>query len=379
MSAVSIVGARVFDGETFHEDAALAMEDGRVAAIVPHAEAPAPRIESDGLLLAPGFVDWQVNGGGGVLFNETPTPEGISAIARAHARFGTTALTPTLITDAPEVAREAADAAAAALAGRAEGVVGVHFEGPHLSVSRKGAHEARFIRPMEIADRALLGRGDMGRVVATVAPESAGPDDIAALARAGVLVSLGHSDADYDVAMVAFAAGARAVTHLFNAMSPLAHRAPGLTGAALDHTEVAVGLIADGWHVHPAALRLAVRAKRPGLATLVTDAMPTVGVAGDAFALNGRTVTREGGRLTLPDGTLAGSDLDMASAVRFMSRDGGVPLAEALRMASLYPARLLGLPDRGRLSPGARADIVALDDRLRARRVWIGGREIEIA
>lgn len=375
MSAAALIGARIFDGEAFHEDAALVVEDGRVAAIAPLQDAPARRIEAEGLLLAPGFVDWQVNGGGGVLFNETPTPEGIAAIARAHARFGTTGLTPTLITDAPQVARAAADAVSEAVKSGLDGVVGVHFEGPHLDVRRKGAHEARFLRPMEAADRALLSRADLGRVVVTVAPEAATNMDIAALARVGVLVSLGHSDADYETAMAAFGAGARAATHLFNAMSPLAHRAPGLAGAALDHPGVTVGLIADGWHVHAAALRLAVRAKAPGLATLVTDAMPTVGAAGDAFELNGRTVSRRAGRLTLDDGTLAGSDLDMASAVRFMAREAGVPLKEALRMASRYPARLLGLPDRGRLTPGARADIVALDDALTPRRVWIGGRE----
>jgi len=373
MSAVALVGARIFDGEAFHDDRALVIDGGRVAAISPLAEAPSARIEAEGLLLAPGFVDWQVNGGGGVLFNEDPTPEGLAAIARAHARFGTTALTPTLISDASDVARAAADAVAEAIKSGVECVVGVHFEGPHLDIRRKGAHEARFLRPMEAADRALIGRPDLGQVIATVAPEAASNEDIAALAKAGVLVSLGHSDADYETAMAAFSAGARAATHLFNAMSPLAHRAPGLTGAALDHPGVAVGLIADGWHVHPAALRLATRAKPAGLATLVTDAMPTVGIAGDVFQLNGRAVSRKDGRLTLADGTLAGSDLDMASAVRFMAREAGVPLGEALRMASLYPARLLGLRDRGRLDSRSRADIVAIDEDLRVRRVWIAG------
>lgn len=351
------------------------VQDGRIAAITPLAEAASPRIDADGLLLAPGFVDWQVNGGG-VLFNENPTPEGIAAIARAHAGFGTTAMTPTLITDAREVAAQAAEAIAAT---RDECVVGVHFEGPHLSGARKGAHDARFIRPMQLADLELLSRRDLGKVIATVAPESAGLDDIGALAKAGVLVSLGHTDADYQTAMKAFDAGARAVTHLYNAMSPLTHRAPGVVGAALDHPDVTVGLIADGHHVHPAALRLAVRAKREGMATLVTDAMPTVGVDGRSFELNGRTVTRRDGRLTLDDGTLAGSDLNMASAVRFMVGQVGTPLEDALRMASLYPARLLGLRDRGHLTPGARADIIGLDQDLTVRRVWIGAREIEPA
>jgi N-acetylglucosamine-6-phosphate deacetylase len=374
----AIVDARIFDGARLHDDMALCVADGRVAGLVGLADAPARREDAAGLLLAPGFVDWQVNGGGDVLFNETPTPEGAAAIAAAHARFGTTALLPTLITDAPAVQRAAADAVAEAIRRGAPGVVGAHFEGPHLSPSRRGAHDADLMRPMQAADRALLARGDLGRVVATVAPEQVAVADVSALAAAGVVVSLGHSDATYEQATACFDAGARAATHLFNAMSPLSHRAPGLVGAALDHASVWVGLIADGWHAHPAALRVACHAKPPERLTLVTDAMPTVGGVRGSFALNGRRVTREGGRLTLGDGVLAGSDLDMASAVRFMVDVVGVPLTEALAMASLRPARLLGLDaERGRLAAGARADIVALDAGLRPARVWIGGRAVE--
>ncbi len=370
----ALVGARLFDGARFYDDRALVIAGGRVVAIAPLADAPARRVAVEGLTLAPGFVDWQVNGGGGVMLNGDPTPEGVAAIACAHARFGTTALTPTLITDTPAATRAAADALAASQA--TPGVVGAHFEGPHLSLARKGAHDPALIRPIAAEDIALLTRRDMGRVVATVAVESVAPADIAALAAAGVMVSLGHTDATHAQALAAFDAGARAATHLFNAMSGLDHRAPGLAGAALERRDVFVGLIADGWHVHPCALRIALRAKG-ARATLVTDAMASACGGGDVFTLNGRTVTRRDGRLTLADGTLAGSDLDMASAVRFSVRELGVSLAQALRMASLHPARLLGLSgDRGRLRPGARADIVALDAGLRAARVWIGGRDV---
>jgi N-acetylglucosamine-6-phosphate deacetylase len=372
MTRLAISAARIFDGDRFHDSATLIVEDGRIAAIAP--EAPSDAVDMGGLTLAPGFIDWQVNGGGGALLNADPSLATIRAIAAAHARFGTTALLPTLITDTPDAARAAREAVAAALAEGVPGILGVHFEGPHLSLARKGAHDATLIRPMTRADRDLLAAAP-GLTLTTVAPESVTTDDIRALDAAGVIVSLGHSEAGYARAMECLDAGARAVTHLFNAMSPLGHREPGLVGAALDHPRAFCGLIADGLHVHPAAIRAAIRAK-PGRITLVTDAMPTVGWDGDAFTLNGREVRRADGRLTLADGTLAGSDLDMASAVRFMVREVGADLAEALRMASRYPAEMLGLSTRGHLRPGARADIVALDADLLPRRVWIGGAEI---
>jgi N-acetylglucosamine-6-phosphate deacetylase len=209
----------------------------------------------------------------------------------------------------------------------------------------------------------------------TVAVEHVSPAVIRRLADGGVTVSLGHTDASYDAARAAIAAGARGVTHLFNAMSPLGHRSPGMVGAALQSSSVWCGIIADGHHVHPAALAIAVRAKQPpGRCMLVTDAMSTVGAEGGSFILGGRPVMREGGRLTLPDGTLAGSDIDMAASVRFLVDDVGIPLDEALRMASLYPAEFLGAGDRhGRIGAGRPADIVHLDDALRVTGTWISG------
>lgn len=369
----ALVGARIFDGARWREDHALVTADGRVAAITPLAEAPAARVDVGGLILAPGFVDWQVNGGGGALVNADPSPRTLAAVADAHARRGTTALLPTVITDAPEVRRAALDAAAACRAAGAPGVVGLHVEGPHIGLARKGAHDARFIAPLSTQDRALYAGCDVGRLVITLAPEAATPADVAALAAAGVIVSVGHSDASHADATALFDAGARAATHLFNAMSPLASRAPGVVGAALDHPGVTVGLIADGFHVAPAALRLATRLKAGGAATLVSDAMATAAGGPDAFTLQGRAVTRRDGRLTLADGTLAGSDLDLGQAVRHATRAVGLALEDALRMASTWPARLLGLSDRGTLAPGARADVVALTPELAVAQVWRGG------
>ncbi|SLN75980.1 N-acetylglucosamine-6-phosphate deacetylase [Oceanibacterium hippocampi] len=375
-SLVAYPAAEIFDGERFLRDAALLVVDGRVEGVVPLFGIPsaAERIDLGTRLIAPGFIDWQVNGGGGVLFNDAPTVDTLRRIAAAHAAFGTTSLLPTLISTDPETTKDAADAVGAALAEGLPGIAGIHFEGPHLNPRRAGAHPTAALRPMDAADRALYGRAGLGRVVVTVAPEIVSPDDIAALAAAGVVVSLGHSDASAEQAMTAFGAGARAVTHLFNAMSPFGHRQPGLPGAAIDCPDIVCGLIADGHHVHPATLRTALRALGPGRATLVTDAMATVGTAADRFRLGGREVRRIEGALRLDNGTLAGSDLDMAAAVRFAVEQLDRPRDEALRMASLYPARLLGLGDRGRLVAGVRADFIALDEGLVVRAVRIGGR-----
>ena len=370
-------GANVFDGEAFIDGQAVLVEDGAIAALCPIGETVAADtiIDLEGGLLAPGFVDAQVNGGGGVLFNAAPTTSGLRAIAEAHRAFGVTAMLPTLITDTPETMHAAAAAVKDAIAAGSPGCLGIHLEGPFISPTRKGAHKGDFIRPMSDADVDVLLALDIDTVLVTLAPDAVPPERIRRLTDAGIIVSLGHSDATYDEVAQAVDAGATGVTHLFNAMSPLGNRAPGMIGAALEFGDLWCGIIADGHHVDPAALRLALRAKRrPGRLFLVSDAMPTAGDADDMFTLNGRTVTRTDGRLTLADGTLAGSDLDMASAVRFAIDELGVPRAEALRMASLYPATLLRKDDRhGRIRPGYRADFVHLDDDNAVQAVWVAG------
>jgi N-acetylglucosamine-6-phosphate deacetylase len=377
----AIKAAAIFDGENWHDDAALVCRGGVVDAVVPVANlsASVDAVELDGML-APGFVDLQVNGGGGVMLNDRQDVETIRTICAAHARFGTTALLPTLITDMPEVTRAAVEAGAEALAVGVPGFLGLHLEGPHLSLSRKGAHDPKLIRPMLDADEAALvaAHAKVPVLLTTVAPESVEPARIARLAKAGIVVSLGHSDTSYGNAVTCAAAGASMATHLFNAMSQIGNREPGLAGAAIDAGAFSAGLIADGIHVDAATIRIAMKAKSgPGHIFLVTDAMATIGTDMTSFTLNGRRITRSGGRLTLDDGTLAGADLDMISAVRFMHRTIGVELGEALRMASLYPAQAMKVDaDRGRFVKGARADIVHLTDGLDVGNVWIGGEKV---
>ena len=373
----ALCGARTFTGEHFLDGYAVLLEGGRVADVLPVAQVPAEAARQDlgGGLLAPGFLDAQINGAGGVLFNDTPTAAGMAAIAAAVRPTGTTGLLPTFITDRPE--RRALAVEAFRAAAGMPGILGLHLEGPYLARVRKGAHDPALIVPMTDADvDTLIAAGaDAGTLLVTVAAENATPVQIRRLADAGVIVSLGHSDASYDVARAAADAGARGVTHLFNAMSQLGHRAPGVVGAALDHGGLWGGIIADGHHVDPAALRVALRAKRgPGRLFLISDAMPPVGVPGDSFTLSGRHVTRRAGKLLLDDGTLAGADLTMDGALRFAVATLDVSLGEALRMASLYPAEFLRLDrDRGRIARGYLADLVHLDDALQVRRTWIGG------
>lgn len=377
----AIKAAAIFDGENWHDDAALVCRGDVVDAVVPVADlsASVDAVEISGML-APGFVDLQVNGGGGVMLNDRQDVETIRTICAAHAPFGTTALLPTLITDMPEVTRAAVEAGAEALAVGVPGFLGLHLEGPHLSLSRKGAHDPKLIRPMLDADEAALvaAHAKVPVLLTTVAPESVEPARIARLAKAGIVVSLGHSDTSYGNAVACATAGASMATHLFNAMSQIGNREPGLAGAAIDAGAFSAGLIADGIHVDAATIRIAMKAKTgPGHIFLVTDAMATIGTDMISFTLNGRRITRSGGKLTLDDGTLAGADLDMISAVRFMHRTIGLDLGEALRMASLYPAQAMKVDaDHGRFVKGARADIVHLTDGLHVGNVWIGGEKV---
>jgi N-acetylglucosamine-6-phosphate deacetylase len=365
----------VFDGTGLHRDSAVVIEDADIAAVVPRRDLPAGIslcAMPAGTWLAPGFIDVQVNGGGDVLFNDGPTPEGIAAIAAAHRRFGTTGLLPTLISDTPEKMRLAAEAVTAEMRDYPS-VLGIHFEGPFLSPERAGVHDPAMFRAPDESDFALLTGKRGGATVVTLAPECVPSGFIRALAREGVRVALGHSMASYEQTKAAMAEGLTGFTHLFNAMRPLAVRDPGPIAAALEDPRAFYGLIVDGEHVAPAMLRLALRGA--GHAMLVTDAMPPVGGSQAVFRLQGKDIVLRDGRCATADGVLAGSALDMAGAVRNGVSLLGLSLPEALKMASAVPAAFLGLSRRlGRLAPGCRADIVALEPReIRILATWIAG------
>lgn len=366
---LSPVAARVFDGVDWHENAALRHEAGRVTEVI-----PGPRAEVD--LIVPGLVDLQVNGGGGVQFNDHRTPEGLATICAAHRNLGTTSLLATLISDTAEVTEEALSAVAEARASGLVGLAGLHLEGPHLDPQRKGTHAPELLRPMEEADltRILTVGDNCGHMLVTLAPEAVSAAQVARLVAGGVQVSLGHSDCSAETASAYFAAGASMSTHLFNAMSQMGHRSPGLVGATLDCGAVSCGLIADGHHVSDLAMRVAQRAKcGPGHVFLVSDAMAATGSDLSEITLNGRTIYRADGRLNLSDGTLAGADITMLDALRHCVEALELPLEEAIRMATLYPAQAAGLTEIGRLTHGAQADFLILDQSLNLQSVWVGG------
>jgi N-acetylglucosamine-6-phosphate deacetylase len=381
---IALTGARIFDGDEWHDRAALLVNDGIVEGLMA-ADSPtdAQRIALNGGMLVPGFIDLQVNGGGGALLNATPTIDAIRTICSAFQQFGTTACLPTLITDTPEVFDRAVEAGLAAARQQVPGFLGLHLEGPHLAVARKGAHDAALIRPFSSNDlqRLINARSGMPALITTVAAETVSPDEIASIVAHDIIVSIGHSDAPYALVAEAAQAGATMVTHLGNAQSQMTNREPGVFGAALDIGSLYAGLIADGIHVHPATLGSALRGKRgPGRIFLVTDAMSVTGTDATEFTLTGRTVHRKDGALRLADGTLAGADLTMIAAITYVHRTIGLDLGEALRMASLYPAEAMGLDrSHGHLHRGARADMVHLTDQLTVRQTFIGGEEVYAA
>jgi N-acetylglucosamine-6-phosphate deacetylase len=376
MTRTLLTGAAIVTPDTVLEGHGLLIEVQKIAAILAPGNFPAgaEMLDLDGGWLLPGFIDTQVNGGGDVLFNDAPNAAGIRAISAAHRRFGTTGLLPTLISDDLPVVAAAVDAVDMAIAAGEPGILGIHVEGPFLNADKRGIHDASKFRALDDDAIALLTRDGPGVRVVTIAPELAPSGAIRALAGGGVIVAAGHSMADYDQTRAALAEGLHGFTHLFNAMTQLGSRAPGMVGAAIEDRTSHFGLIVDGHHVHPAAMKVAIRARGLDGAMLVTDAMPPVGGVAISFTLMGREIRMFDGICTGPDGTLAGSALTMVEALRNAMDWLELSMVEASRLASGNPAAFLGLQDRtGAIAPGLAADLVHLDRDRRVTRTWIGG------
>lgn len=375
--ATALVNGRVLTDEGFRDDVAVLVDSGRIVALTALDDPSvrgAQHHDLGGDCLLPGFVDSQVNGGGGVLFNNAPTVDAIRTIAAAHRRFGTTALLPTLISDDLDVMRAAIAAVRDAIDAGVPGIAGIHLEGPYLAPARKGTHDAGKFRVPDADEVALATSLGNAVTLVTLAPEQVPLERIRALVAGGAIVAAGHTAGSYEQIRDGLEAGIRGFTHLFNAMSPLQGRAPGAVGAALEDRESWCGIIVDGAHVHAASLRVALAAKPRGKIFLVTDAMPPVGSDSADYVLYGETITAVDGVVRNAAGALAGSALDMMTAVRNTVRTLGVPLDEAARMASTYPAQFLGLDgELGRIAPGLRADFVVVDEALALQATWIGG------
>lgn len=372
--AKALTNARVVLRDEVRDDLCVVIDEGRIAGVSESAPANAEKVDLGGQLLLPGFIDVQVNGGGGRLFNDDPSVETIAVMAAAHRRFGTTGLLPTLISDELSVAERAIAAVGEAIESGVPGVLGVHIEGPFLSNTRRGIHLASMLQPFDDRFIDLLCAPHRGRTLLTIAPECITPEQVSRLVQAGVIVCAGHSDADYETVRAAIDAGMSGFTHLFNAMSQLTSRAPGMVGAALEDRTTYAGIIVDGHHLHPATFRVGLQAKGTDRLMLVTDAMPTVGAEDQEFMLQGRAIRREGDRLLSQEGVLAGSTLTMATAVANAIEQGGINLPAAVRMASSTPAHFLGIADEtGAIEVGLRADLVAMRDDCTVAATWIEG------
>lgn len=373
--ATALINGRVVLADGVREGCCVVIDGGRIAGICEQAPEDAEQVDLDNQLLLPGFIDIQVNGGGGRLFNDDPSAETVAVIAAAHRRFGTTGLLPTLISDDLSVVAQGIAAVDEAINSGVPGVVGIHIEGPFLSNTRRGIHLASMLQRFDDRFVEVLRSARNGRTLVTVAPECISPDQIRRVVDAGVIVSAGHSDADYDRVRAAVDAGVTGFTHLFNAMSQLTNRAPGMVGAALEDPRTYAGIIVDGHHLHPATFRVAVAAKGPERLMLVTDAMPTVGAEEREFLLQGRSIRREGDRLVSVDGVLAGSTLTMAAAFANAVDQGSLSLTEVARMASGTAAAFLGLArETGAIAVGLRANLVQMRDDFTVIRTWIDGK-----
>lgn len=380
MSRFALTGAKLVTPDGVLESHSLLIADGRIEAFIDDGVVPiaCPKIELDGGWIVPGFIDTQVNGGGDVLFNDKPTLDGVRAIAEAHRRYGTTGLLPTLISDDPDVVDAAMDAIDQAIEHCVPGVLGIHIEGPHLNPEKRGIHDASKFTLLDDAILDRLTRPTKGVRLVTIAPELAPTGAIRRLVDAGVIVAAGHSMAGYDETRSALDEGLSAFTHLFNAMTQLGSREPGMVGAALEDHASRFGLIVDGLHVHPATLRLALAARGIDGAMLVTDAMPPVGGTTDRFMLMGREIRVVNGTCRGPEGTLAGSALSMSQAFRNALDWLGHSIEDVSRMASANPAALLGLQrDVGTMASGQRADLVHLSSDRRVARTWIAGMPLD--
>lgn len=373
---LAIACPSVFDGENLLQNHCVLVQGDTVTDVLPTDSCP-PEIDLLQLhhgTLAPGLIDLQVNGGGDVMFQTASNEASVNHAVAAHRALGTTAMLPTVLSDTREQQQSAVTRIDQARTAGNAGILGVHIEGPFFNRDKRGAHQENRIREPQEQDLAWLCALDTGVLMVTLAPEAVADDTIGRLSSNGVKVCAGHSAATYQQMAAACEQGLQGITHLFNAMSPPTAREPSITGAALECDQLWAGIIADGHHVHPACLRLAQRLKPAGKLVLVSDAMASVGGEKKHFELYGEDIREIEGRLVNADGVLAGSAISLMDAVRYSHQELGLTLAECLRMASRYPAAILGLDNSlGSIAGGFRADLVHFDEKFTVHNTWLAG------
>lgn len=372
----ALIGARIFNGDTFLNNTAVIIDNDQIIALIPTAELDdkITKIDLNGGVLAPGFIDLQVNGGGGAFFTNDTSVKALKTMVQGHRPTGTTSMMPTLISDTKEVHQAGVQAIADAVAEGNPGILGVHIEGPFFSMEKRGAHNQKYIREMDSSDEEWLEKIAGFKVIITLAPEHTKPGQVKALADAGIYVCAGHTNAHYEEVVSAIDEGLKGFTHLYNAMRPQTGREPGTVGAALESDSTWCGIIVDNHHVHAGSIRTALAAKPKGKLYLVSDSMSTVGSAVKSFTIYGETISEKDGALVNAEGRLAGSAIGMIDAVRINTTDVGVELAESLRMASLYPAQFMELDTTlGRIKAGYRADLTHFSDDYVVKNTWVAG------
>jgi N-acetylglucosamine-6-phosphate deacetylase len=363
----ALVNCDIFTGSEFLTDNAILIDNGQIVGLPNLDDVPAGCVEVDlkGQTVAPGFIDIQVNGGGGILLNDSPTVDSILKIVDAHRNYGTTNLLPTFITGTYEGMSEALRSVNQCIENGYGEVLGIHFEGPFLNVSKAGVHDKDYIRKCSPQDLNLIKGAKLGKTLLTISPEQVTTQEIHELTKSGILIAIGHSNASYAESKVAVEQGVTGVTHLYNAMSQLNSREPGVVGAAFDLDKLKSSIIVDGFHCDFAAVRIAWNSIKKGNLFLVTDAMPPVGAIDCSFTLGPYEISVQNGKCITGDGVLAGSALDMASAVRNCVQKVGIPKSEALKMASLYPAQFLGLDkEYGSIQVGRKANLVVINNQI---------------
>lgn len=378
--ATALVGARVFDGHQFLDDYAVIINESHIETLLPRDQCPPniSQLDLAGGVLSPGFIDLQVNGGGGYLFNNQPDVKALQAMLSGHRKTGTTSMLPTLISDSRAQQQQGIDAVNTAIEQGETGVLGIHIEGPFFNLEKRGTHKAEFIRSLTDEDIDWLCQAakphDKKVTLVTLAPEQTLAGQIRKLSQTGIGVCAGHTNANHHQISDAIEEGLVGFTHLFNAMRPMSARDPGVVGAALADTKCWCGVIADGHHVDPVSLQVAINAKPQGKIFLVTDAMATVGSDNKSFRIYDETISEQDGRLINAEGRLAGSAIGMIDAVRFCHTNMQLALEECLRMASLYPAQFIQKADQlGRIRSGYRADLVHFDQDFTVSRTWVNG------
>ena len=375
----AITGSKLFNGLDFIEHKALLIDGQNIAGIVNEDDIPTDfKVQKlDGGILSPGFIDLQVNGGGGKLFNNSPDNESLNTIISAHQYFGTTSIMPTVISDSLNILQKCTDTISNEIKNN-HSLLGIHIEGPFFNVKYRGVHQKQYINTINASYLSLFEKLDKFPVMLTLAPECISIKQLKHLKSLGFKILAGHTDASYDQLEEAIKYGLDGFTHLFNAMGQISAREPGVVGSALDFDKTSASIIVDLHHVHPSLINLSFKLKPKGRLFFVSDSMATINHGEPSFELYDEVVSESKGRIINSEGKLAGSSITQIDAIKNAYQKCNIPLASAISMATLYPAEYLGVAEHiGQLKKGYRANLAHFDSNFQVHNVWLAGKQIK--